>query len=250
MEMSTLLLNVIPYVNYKIPLKVLFLTAFVKTRVYDYYYFLSEMGTLSPIFFCFFTLYTINLYWFSMMIKKMWGDRTCGPYYVTLCHKINRFSYLGTLPSLACLPMSIVHGFISITSLGYHHSSIYKHDMKWFILDSIAIHAVLLLNVISVQSSFVFLSLWVNLFTLIYRIVIVDFNNTQPSLSMSYYPVLLDSILILCSDIPFQAKLDYALQLYLMGISLYMKCFNDLSYIGFHIVCWFNANTMSKLICV
>jgi hypothetical protein len=249
MEMSTLILNVIPYVNYKTPLKALFLLMFVKTRVYDYYYFLSELDTL-PIFFGFFILYTVNLYWFSLMIKKMWGDRTRGSYYVTLCHQINRFSYLGTLPFMSCLPMTIVHGFISITSFFYHYSSIYNHNMGWFILDSIAIHAVLLLNVISVQSPFLFLSLWVNLFTLIHRIVIVDFNNIQPALFMSYYPVLLDSMIILCSEIPFQVKIDYALQLYLMGISLYMECFNDLSYIGFHIVCWFNAHTMSKLICI
>ena len=151
MEMSTLLLNLIPYVKYTILLKVLFLAVFVKTRVYDYYYFLSEMDTLTPIFFGFFILYTVNLYWFSLMIKKIWGDRTKGPYYVTLCHQINQFSYLGTLPALTCLPMSMVHGFVSITSFWYHYSSMYNHTMFWFILDSIAIHAVFLLNIISVQ---------------------------------------------------------------------------------------------------
>ncbi len=254
MEISTLVLNLIPYAHYKMPLKVLFLPLFVKTRIYDYYYFLNEISntTTLPLLFCFSILYAVNLYWFAIMVKKIWGNRTKGPYYVNLCHQINTISYLGTVPYFVCSKMSMVHGFISITSFFYHRSIVnknQKHVMIWFILDSIAIHIVFLLNVISVNSSFLFLSLWVNLFSLIHRIIIVDFTNIKPALSMSYYPIVLDTILILYSDIPTQVKIDYALQFYLMALVLYVEFLNDMSYIGFHVLCWFNAHTMSKIIC-
>lgn len=253
MEMSTLVLNLIPYVKYKTQLKLLFLPLFVKIRVYDYYYFLHEISTTTtiPLLFCFSILYAVNLYWFAIMVKNIWGNRTKGPYYVNLCHQINTISYWGTIPFFACSQMSIVHGFTSITSFFYHLSIVNNnYVMIWFILDSIAIHAVFLLNIISVNSSFLFLSLWVNLFSLIHRILIVDFTNIKLAISMSYYPIVLDSILILSSDIPTQVKIDYALQIYLMALVLTIDVLNDITYIGFHVLCWFNARTMSTTICI
>lgn len=253
-EISTIFFNLIPYVKYKSLFKAIFFSLFIKIRVYDYYYFLVDYDSNMPLCvrFSFYTLYAINLYWFSLLIKKVWGNRTQGPYYETLCQQINRFSYFGTIPFfIACPRMAVVYGFITITSFFYHNAILYnKHKMFWFVLDSIAIHSVLLLHIISVnQPNFLFLSIWINLFSLIHRIAIVDFNNIRPSLSMSYYPVLVDSIIILCSEIPTRTKFDYLLQLYAMGLILYIEFFNDMSYICFHIACWFNANTLSKLIC-
>ena len=71
-EISTVVLNIIPYVNtkFKQPLQILFFITFFKYRIYDIYYILHEK-LLYVHFIPIFLLYSLNLYWFVIICKKI-----------------------------------------------------------------------------------------------------------------------------------------------------------------------------------
>lgn len=257
-ELTTLLYNLLPYVPKACKPYVMgaFFLSFLKIRVLDYYTFLQDPAVEA--FFvksavlrgCFYALYAINLYWFSLMIKKMWGERTKGPRYAVLCQKVAAYSYLGVLPAAtACPKMLFVHTFTAITSFFYHNAvAANAPRVNIFILDSVAVHAVTFLNMSSVTSLWVYTSAVVNLAALAARVALVP--QYDLAIQMSYLPILCDGYIIVYSNASTTLKFDYALQLYLIFLCFQVKFLNEMSFICFHIIMWFNTRTMAQLVCV
>ena len=72
-EFSTLAFNLIPYVNeyFKKPVLLLFVILFCKFRIYDWYYMFKTYDFLPIQIIPLIGLYSLNLYWFSIIIKKI-----------------------------------------------------------------------------------------------------------------------------------------------------------------------------------
>jgi hypothetical protein len=228
-----------------------------KFQVCDYYFFLK--GPAAQAIFadalslrvCCYAVYAANLYRFSRLLKKEWGNRAKGAYYVTLCQKIATYSYLGALPaSMTCPKMFAVHSFTAATSFFYHNAvAVGDQDrLVWFALDSIAVHAILLMNMscVSVAPFFKIASFLVNITGLVLRVHIVDLDNVNAALAMSYPCVLLDLGMFLTSDADPVLKFEFMHHIYLIGLVTFFELFNDMSYICVHVILWFNAYIMAE----
>jgi len=251
-EISTLLYNATAYVprSFKDPLLLAFTAAFTKVRVWEYYFFLksieSEMAD-SLLRVPLYTLYAINLYWFSLILRKMWGkNRTKGPRYVQMCQQIAAFSYLGTIPATAtCLPVLAVHAFTAVTSFGYHRANaVGRPSLVWFVLDSAAVHGVMLMNVYIVAPDCVHMSAVINAYFFMLRIS----NEPSEASAISSISGLINSVFIFGCDASNLFKLDYALHLYLICLIFYVDFFNDLTYVCFHVLLWFNSRLFVSMI--
>lgn len=249
MELSTLLFNALPYVpeQFKRPLMAGFIAAFTKVRVVEGYFFLkkieSELEGNPHIRVPLYALYAVNLYWFSLMLKKMWGrDRAKGPNYARLCQRIAAFSYLGAIPATAaCLPVMCAHAFAGVTSFFYHgFKGAGRPSRAWFVLDSVAVHAVMAMNVWIAAREWLTLSLVINAYCLLVRIVEAE----EHAIPMTSVSVLVDSAFILGADSSNLFKFDYLLHLYLICLVFYVDFFNDLTYLCFHVIMTFNAGLM------
>jgi len=76
METTTVLYNMLPYVpkGVKTPLSLAFVAGYTKVRVFDYYFFLESIRSANwetqvPLY----VLYTINLYWYTLILSKLWN---------------------------------------------------------------------------------------------------------------------------------------------------------------------------------
>ena len=236
------------FIVYLLPCKT---PLFFKFRVYDYYFFLKDPAVQDGrVRACLYAMYAVNLYGFSCLLKKEWGNRAKGAYYETLCQKIATYTYLGALPaSAACPKLLAVHAFTVATSFLYHNAVAVgdKDRMVWFALDSIAVHAILLMNVSCVSTAPVLkiASFLVNLSGLLLRVHLVDLDNVNTALAMTYPTVLFDMGLLLASDADPAFKFEFVHHVYLIGLVTFFELFNDLSYICVHVILWFNAYTMA-----
>jgi hypothetical protein len=72
-EFSTIAFLLMPYVNsyFKTPLSLLFVVLFYKFRIYDWYYMFKTYDFLPIQIIPLLGLYILNLYWFSIIIKKI-----------------------------------------------------------------------------------------------------------------------------------------------------------------------------------
>jgi hypothetical protein len=259
MELTTLLYNVLQYApdSWKQNVMGAFFLSFLKIRVLDYYFFLQDplvelwFHNHSLLRVCFYTLYAINLYWFSLMIKKCCGNAMQGARYAVLCQHVAAYSYLGVLPAArACPKMLAAHTFTALTSF-FYHSAVAANAPRVgrFVLDSVAVHAITFLNM-SVVETCVYLKSFsglVNLAGLAARVALAPKYNL--AITMSYVPIALDCAIIAASGAPTPLKFDYALQLYCIFLCLHVKFFNEMTFVCVHVILWFNAHTMAQLVC-
>lgn len=252
MELTTLLYNVLPYVptSTKKAFTLLFFACFTKVRVIEGYYFIKSIeGTMVHCEYLripFYVLYAVNLYWFSLMLRKMWGKNFAkGPQYVKMCQQIAAFTYLGTLPATAsCLPVLAVHACTNVTSYFYHSSKAAGRPSRtWFVLDSAAVHTILVMNVAIANPEWLGVSVANNAAFLALRLSIDD----SKAIAISSVSIVLDSVLILGADVSNLFRIDYLLQCYIICLIFYVDFFNDLTYLCFHVLMWFNAHTMVSL---
>jgi len=254
MELTTLMYNVLPYVppKTKKAFTLLFFACFTKVRVIEGYFFIKSIeGTLVECAYYlrlpFYTLYAVNLYWFSLMLRKLWGkNRAKGPQYAKLCQQIAAFTYLGTLPATAaCLPVLAVHACTNVTSYFYHSAKgAGRPSRLWFVLDSAAVHAILVMNVALANPEWLGASVANNAAFLALRLTIDD----SKAIAISSVSIVQDSVLILAADVSNLFKIDYLLQCYIICLIFYVDFFNDLTYLCFHVLMWFNAHTMVSLV--
>ena len=153
-EISTIIMNVIPFTNskFKTPLQLLFYITFVKYRIYDWYYMFQEYKLLYVHYIPLIILYTLNLYWFTLLTKKL-GKIFLKPYNLKpLQHQICSY----TMAINSCITVytvypNYVYGqitccFLALTSYLYHqniiknHNSITPKTPKWILYDITAIH--------------------------------------------------------------------------------------------------------------
>lgn len=250
-ELSTLLYNAIPYVPRAVkgPLTLVFIAAFTKTRVWEGYFFLKSVeselqGSLLRVPLC--ALYAVNLYWFSLMLRNMCKHRAKGPRYVNMCQQIAAFSYLGAIPATAtCPPVLAVHACTAVTSFGYHYcNAVGRPSLFWFVADSAAVHAVMVMNVYIAARACLSWSLATNAYFFLLRVS----NDPSEAITFSSISLLIDSLFILGGEASNLFKLDYALHLYLICLIFYVDFFNDLTYVCFHVLMWFNAHAFVSLL--
>lgn len=233
-----------------------FVITFIKFRVVDYYFFLQDpaveflLAESTQLRSSFYTLYAVNLYWFAVMIKTAWGERAQGAYYATLCQTVATYTYFGNIPIALGFPHPKrlgVYAYTAFASFFYHNAvALNKPRRVWFILDSIAVHAVTMLNMSSAKNSAQLqtFSVLVNLGALAARLHI---EAPEVAMMVSAIPFAVDCGVIMWSDAPQTLKLDYLLQVYLSFLVFYVNFLNEMSFICFHVVLWFNTVTVSKI---
>jgi hypothetical protein len=257
MELTTILFNLLLYAPASLKPVVMgaFFLGFLKIRVVEFYFFLQDPAVeawfaadaLSRTLF--YTLYAINLYWFSLILKKCWGKRTQGARYAVLCQKIAAYTYLGTIPAtMACPNLRWVHLFTATTSYFYHNAvAADAPRVGIFVLDSIAVHAVTFVNMKLVTTStfLMLLSSVVNLGTLAARFSLIP--SYDLGIKLSCLAIACDCLVVALSGAPTSLKFDYVLQFYLIFLSVYFEVLNEMSFLCFHVIIWFNARTMAKI---
>jgi hypothetical protein len=153
---------------------------------------------------------------------------------------------LGAIPATAaCLPVMALHAVTAATSFGYHYSNaVGRPSLFWFVADSAAVHAVMFMNVCIAARASARFSAAVNAYFFLLRVS----NDPSEAITFSSISLLIDSLFILGGDASNLFKLDYALHLYLICLIFYVDFFNDLTYVCFHVLMWFNAHAFVSLL--
>lgn len=249
-EWSTLALNAIPYVPYSCQngVRLLFFILFFKFRIIDWYYMFQEHTFLRLQLFPVLALYSLNLYWFILICKKLAKPLKNISLHVVNQHIVSYTMMINSLfintiyPTVTfCKIMTLLLG---ISSYLYHKEIAYENDgiptmnSKWILLDISVFHIfkggyMYLLNY-SCSPYIHALNVWY-----IYKFLPSDSTYaSMPSFGID--------MLLMMYDNP-SIEL-FTISLLILYIHI-LNPFYDVSYVSTHLVlCWFIHNRTNHLL--
>ena len=240
-EWSTLVLNTIPFLpkKYTNMLYLLFFILFCKFRILDWYYMFQYHTFLYVQIIPILALYSLNLYWFVVMCKKI-----AKPLKTISLHVVNQHIVSYTLmvnciliwmmyPTITFSKiMSILLGISSYLyhkEIAYYYNGIPSIQSKWIILDVTVFHIFQAGYMYLVDYSFSFYIHFVNLWY-IYQFFPQDIS------SASLYSFGIDIITLLYDNPTIEL---FTISLLFIYIHL-INPFYDVSYVSTHLlICWY-----------
>ena len=238
-EISTIVLNLIPYVNtkFKQPLQILFFVTFFKYRVYDIYYILHE-NILYVHFIPILLLYSLNLYWFVIMCKKISSPLKKMNLNI-LNHSICSYTFfINSIYTIYNYQLpTIVNGmsFLLGCSSYLYHNEIAKYyngiptmKSKWILLDVTILHIYKVCCVYLYKNFYKNISCIIHFINLLYIYYYKPYNITDASMPSFF----IDFLYFLYSI--------QSIELYTIGLLIiyihFINPFYDISYVSTHMV--------------
>ncbi len=253
-EIPTIVFNAIPFVNdkYKQYIEFLFFISFFKYRIYDGYYMFQE-NIFTPIqFFPLILFYSVYLYWFVIMCKKI-GRVFCKPYNLTILqHQI--CSYTMAINSAITIYRSypyysnsqITSAILALTSYVYHQDIIKNHNgitpikPKWIKLDITAIHLFHVVSLFNIYEYWYILA-GIHLLNILYIYIRVPKCYIMASIPSFF----LDYIIVIYHTRSIELYTNILLQLYFQLIQPYY----DLTFAFVHVlIIWYTYTRLTHIL--
>ena len=240
-EWSTLALNSIPYLPeiMQTGVRLLFFILFFKFRILNWYFMFQEHTFLKLQIIPVLAIYSLNLYWFVIICKKI-----AKPLKHISLHVVNQHivSYTMMANSVLICNMyptltftKIMSIFLGISSYLYHKEIAYYYNgipsiqSKWIILDVTVFHIFQAGYMYLVDYSFSFYIHFVNLWY-IYQFLPQDITKA------SLYSFSIDIIILLYDNPTIEL---FTISLLFMYIHV-INPFYDVSYVNTHLlICWY-----------
>lgn len=239
LEISTLILNFLPYANstFKLPLQTLFYITFFKYRIYDWYYMFQEHTLLYTQIIPLCLMYTLNLYWFTLLTKKLMKPlKNLNLKY--LQHEFCSYSMAlnscliiyNVYPTYICI--QITSCLLAITSYLYHQNMKIYTDIvpkipKWITYDITAIHLFEISYIYNI-SNYWYIIAGIHLLNMIY--IYKKIPEDYVGASLPSFAV--DAILILYTYIDIEGYTVGAL----IYIAYFVQPFYDLTFSYIHLL--------------
>jgi len=244
LEWSTLVLNVIPYLpkNYQSGLQLLFFILFFKFRIFDWYFVFQEYTFSTVQIIPIVALYSLNLYWFVFLCKKMAKPLKTMHLNVLTQHIVSYTMIVNSVimniwyPTLTFTNlMSVllaISSYLYHKELANHYYGIPTIQSNWILLDVTVFHVYQSGYLYMLQTGWSVVALYTHFMNLmyIYQFLPSDISNaSMPSFG-------LDVLYLLYSNPSIEL---FTISLLLLYIHI-LNPFYDVSYVSTHVVlCWY-----------
>ena len=245
-EWSTFVYNAIAYVpdTCKNILNILFVSLFFKFRIYNWYYMFQQHTFLPIQFFPVLAIYSINVYWFILICKKI-SKKLKNMNLNVLNHQITSYTMMGSscLIIYTLYPkftfMQVTSVILGISSYLYHNEMVVYFNgisnvkkSKWILLDVTVLHIYQTGYMFIIGDGWSIFSLYIHIINIFFIYKYVPEDITAASLPT----FLLDVLHILYTTRSIEL---FTISLLIIFIHV-INPFYDLSYVSTHLtLCWY-----------
>jgi hypothetical protein len=244
LEWSTLALNIIPYVpkKFQFGLQLLFFILFFKFRIFDWYIVFQECTFSYIQIIPLLALYSLNLYWFVLICKKIAKPlktmdlNIVNQHIVSYTMMINSVLmniWYPTLTFINCMSVLLgISSYLYHKEIANYYYGIPTIQSKWILLDVTFFHICQSGYIYLLQSEWCVVLLYTHFMNLwyIYKFLPEDISSaSMPSFA-------LDAIYLLYSNPSIEL---FTISLLILYIHI-LNPFYDISYVSTHLViCWY-----------
>ena len=243
-EWTTLVLNIIPYVPemYQSRLQLLFFLLFFKFRIFDWYCMFHEHAFLTVQIIPALAMYSLNLYWFLLICKKISKPLKTMQLNVVNHHIVSYTMMVNSILLNVWYPtLTFTNGMsvlLGISSYLYHKEIAYNYygiptiQSTWVFLDTTVIHVFQTGYLYMIKTGWSVVSMYTHFMNLmyIYKFLPEDVRTaSMPSFAL---------------DVLYLLYMNPTIELFTISLLiLYIHILNpfyDISYVSSHlVVCWY-----------
>jgi hypothetical protein len=253
LEWSTLVWNVMPYLpkSCQTGCQMLFFVLFFKFRIFDWYFVFQECTFKNVQIIPLLALYSLNLYWFVLVCKKIAKPLKSMNLAVLNQHVVSYTMMINSVLLNIWYPTLMFTNFISvvlgISSYLYHKEIANQYygiptiHSKWILLDVTVFNLFQSVYLYQIQTGWSVVSLYIHFMNLmyIYKFLPKDISTAcMPSFA-------LDTIYLLYSNPTIEL---FTIALLILYIHI-LNPFYDMSYVSSHLVlCWYIHTRVTHLL--
>ena len=249
-EWSTLVLNTLPYLPKSLynGVRLLFFISFCKCRLLDWYCMFQTYTFLYVQLIPILAMYSLNLYWFVLMCKKMAKPLKTISLHIVNQHIVSYTLMINSVIIIIWYPtltfIKIMSALLGVSSYMYHKEIAYYYNgiptinSKWIVLDVTVFHIFQAGYMYLVDYSFSFYIHFMNLWY-IYQFLPQDIS------SASLYSFITDIVTLLYDKPSIEL---FTISLLFIYIHI-LNPFYDVSYVSTHlIICWYIHSRCNHLL--